>query len=221
MAWLMKLLRSKRAFTLAEVSVASAMLLSLMSIVSVIPIYKAQLSTVTIKQKANAVAKEVVSQLENQSENATPSIDLDGNILSINSSPQNLAAGGPTVVTRTFGTDANDNDVNINYRVFIESFNIEVITDVNGNGSMGDEVDAPDGSNTFRVSVAVHWEGFQCGMISQEHTMRNTSAGFNYNNQARQTSAQQCPAQASQNRCYCTASANSSSCTKTACRCGN
>ena len=217
---LFSLLRSKTGFTLVEVSVSSAVMLSMISIFSLIPIYKAQLSTVTIKETAHTITKEAISELEKQNQNDTPRINfrktgLSGTptTVSINNSPANLAdPDGPIEITKNFGQKENGDPINMTFDTYIEVYNINVIGDP---GSIGSETDNADGSNTCRVSVITAWEGNQCGSVSEEHTITNNN--INFTNEGRETSSTQCSVQADRNRCFC--SGTPSSCGKGSCRC--
>ncbi len=206
---LFSLLRSKTGFTLVEVSVSSAVMLSMISIFSLIPIYKAQLSTVTVKEKATAIAEEAISQIDNIETSADPVITLDGTSYTIEDSPATSAA----IPTQRTYTSAN----NINFNAYVESYNIDVLTDNDGDAMLGDESSTNEGTNTCKISVAVAWQGSQCGNVSREHVITNSS--INHANGARATNARVggCQAQASRNRCYC--SAGAASCSKTSCRC--
>ena len=213
------LLRSKTGFTLVEVTVSSTVMISLISIFSLIPIYKAQLATVTIKETAHTITRAAISELEKQDQNSIPSIqfrniDLSGNQrnVPINKSPKNLAA--PIEITKNFGQKENGDPINMTFDTYVEVFNINAIGDP---GSIGSETINADGSNTCRVSVIVAWRGRQCGSVSEEHTINNNSIDFSDEGEGRITSSAQCNANTDRNRCFCTG--NPASCGRGSCRC--
>ncbi len=219
---LISLLRSKTGFTLVEVSISSVAMLAMVSIFSLIPVYKAQLATVTIKETAHTITRAAISELEKQDQNSIPSIqfrniDLSGNQrnVPINRSPDNLAA--PIEITKNFGQKENGDPINMTFDTYIETFNINAIGDTE---TIGNEINVADGSNTCRVSVIVAWKGRQCGSISEEHTITNNN--INFTNAGRITSStDQCKdeANADRNRCFCTDDPTPASCGKGSCRC--
>ncbi len=225
---LISLLRSKTGFTLVEVSISSAVMIAMMSIFSLIPIYKAQLSTVTIKETAHTITKEAISELEKQNQNVIPEItfrnvDLlenDNNIIvPISDSPANLAdPDGPIEITKNFGQKENGDAINMTFDTFIEVYNINAIGD---SETIGRETINADGSNICRVSVIVAWKGNQCGSVSEEHTIINKKIDFSIPGTGRKTSSAQCSnGQADSNRCFCSVPPDSPpSCGKGSCRC--
>ena len=213
MAKIAELFRNRAGFTLVEVSIASAMMLSMISIFSLFPAYKAQLSVVTIKEKANSIAQEAITQIENGKVDENPQVrfldvDLNGAsyIVDIISSPQNQ---GPYEIVREYSSGKN-----ITFNAYIESYNIDTLN-IN-NTQIGNEAATWDGSNVSKVNVAVAWQGPQCGNHSKEHVINNTS--ITYNSASRVTSAAVCSGgQAGRDRCFCAAEA--ASCSKSSCRC--
>ena len=212
MAKLMKLLRSKRAFTLVEVSIASGALVTLMSVFALFPVYKAQLSTVTVKEKANSIAQEAIIQIENAKIDEDPQlifrdVDLNGaeHVVDITSSPQNQ---GPYQIVKEYSSGTN-----ITFNAYIESYNIDALN--TNNAQIGNETGVSDGSNICKVNVSVAWRGPQCGNQSKEHVINNTS--ITYDSAPRVTSANVCAGQANKDMCFC--SAGAASCSRSSCRC--
>lgn len=215
---LISLLRSKTGFTLVEVSISSVAMLAMVSIFSLIPVYKAQLATVTIKEKAHTITRAVISQLEKQDPNSEPKIHFkyisettNQQNVPINKSPEN---SGAIQITKSFGQDENGDPIYMTFDTYIEVFNINAVGDP---GSIGSETISADGSNTCRVSVIVAWKGRQCGSVSEEHTITNNKINFSVEGEGRITSSAQCSANADKNRCFCTGT--QASCGKGSCRC--
>ena len=218
---LISLLRSKTGFTLVEVSISSVAMLAMVSIFSLIPVYRAQLATVSIKETAHTITRAVISQLEKQDPNSEPKIHFkyisettNQQNVPINKSPEN---SGAIQITKSFGQDENGDPIYMTFDTYIEVFNINAVGDP---GSIGSETISADGSNTCRVSVIVAWEGRQCGSISEEHTITNNN--INFTNAGRITSSAQCGANADKNRCFCKdepTDPTPASCGKGSCRC--
>lgn len=166
-----KLLKSNRGFTLAEIAVSTAAMVSLVSIFALLPSYEIRLSSVEAKQKAKAIIQEVVSQIEDNKDSAArPSFTLNSNNITL-----------PDANKKT--TINSIKPDKITYTVTIEPFYIDAL-DVDNDKNRDEKINTTaltkSSGNVGRVIITVFWNGYN--LKSKAYRLESTYTETTINN---------------------------------------
>lgn len=170
---------------MAEVAISTASMASLLAIFALLPRYGASLKNVEIRQKAQAIIKEVSTSIEEiQPDDPSPQLHVD-NIDQVGSdwpgalvnSPQFLTTDETITGSPNTYTNVENRITNLTYRMSIDLFNPDVL-DVDVDDIRNEDLGLDNGADISRVSMTVGWRGQQCGSIHREENVTNTSINF-------------------------------------------